>query len=119
MKHINKLTKKELIRLPVRRWDKSSRYDSLIIFSEGSRHESGYSVMLIIGVIGGQPVEIASDCSDDISWKLSDGNLMRTDCLFASKSLHFWGDCHFTVGTALSSIDIEVNRRAKSRNKEV
>jgi hypothetical protein len=117
MKSINQWTKKELLELPVRAWDTPTNYDSLLIFSTGKKHNSGYAMIAIIGVKKGKPVEIAAQCSDDIEWKLpsmiyvgqySIGQ-MRMDYAIKSGAMHAWCDKYrFYVGHALSSITIEL-----------
>jgi hypothetical protein len=65
-------------------------------------------MMAVIGLDGeNRAVEIATCCSDDISWIVPASRPLRTDCILKSGSLHFWGRGTFRVGDALSSIDIE------------
>lgn len=117
MKSLNDWTRHALLRLPSRAWDAVRIYDSLLILSSEKPHDSGWAMMVIIGVLRGRPCEIVSRCSDDVEWKsppmLSGTNWsigqMRTDCCMKSGALHFWqNDRRFKVGTALSSITIEV-----------
>lgn len=118
MKHLNEWSRSDLLSLPVRGWKETSTYDSLLILSTRKKHDSGWAVMAIIGVVAGQPTEIASACCDDIEWKLptmrgvSDDytiGQMRMDCALKSGALHAWSHANrFRVGMALSSTQIEV-----------
>jgi hypothetical protein len=80
-------------------------------------HESGYARIYVIGVNGGQPVEIACNCCDIIRWKFPPVQTfsiwtteqVRTDCLLASGAMHFYKrNAHFEVGYSASSINIEL-----------
>ena len=117
---LNSWSHKELMALPVRKWDDSSKeYDSLLVLSTRRKHDSGWAMIAIIGVRNSQPEEIACSCCDDIHWKLPpqeptfgkgrfDGQF-RTDCAFKSGALHVWNrGCRFKVGAALSSTTIEM-----------
>lgn len=120
MTHINTMSRKELMALPVRPWDKESLYDSVAIITTRRKHDSGWACMAIIGCNKQVPVEIASMCSDDIEWKLPDAQRfgarkqysigqMRMDCSLKSGAVHAWSSHHrFKVGAALSSIEIEL-----------
>jgi len=106
MTDVNKITKKELMALPVRHWMAHSIYDTLLVFSSGQKHNSGWAAMYVVGLIKGVPVEIASNCSDDIEWLGFD--FVRTDCAYKSGVMHFWKRGYqFEVGDALSSITIK------------
>lgn len=108
MKDLNKIARKELLSLPLRKWDKVSRYQSLIVFSEGQKHDSGWALMYIIGVDKSGPKEIAVTCTDDIMW-VTNGNNLRTDCCLKSRAIHFWSnDGVFEVGSALSSVTVKL-----------
>lgn len=113
-------SKKELLKLPAREWDDCEKiYDSLLIFSSGKNHDSGWKMIIIVGCIGGKPIEICCQCCDDINWKLKiqpeffgPNNeyclaQLRTDCN-KYNILHYWSSVgKFKVGPALSSTDIE------------
>lgn len=123
-KELGEFSRKELLSLPSRAWDKHSIYDSVLIMSTRKKHESGWAAMAIIGVNKGAPIEIATQCSDDIEWKAPIPIIVgknsgreftigqfRMDCLFKSSALHAWGhEIKFKVGNSLSSIDIEIIR---------
>lgn len=107
---VNTATKKELLRLPVRKWDEVSVYDSVMLLHDG-QHGSGWGLITIIGCMEGIPVEIAVNCSDDIHWHFSENP--RMDCSNESGAMHFWYNVggRFKVGMALSSTDIWVLKK--------
>lgn len=105
-KQLNDWSRKELLALPQRKWDSISTYDSILVFSTGHKHDSGWACMTVIGVIGGCPKEVITRGSDDIEWKIP-GALLRTDCTLKARALHFWAvKGQFVVREALSSIEI-------------
>lgn len=121
-KFVNHWTFEELISLPHRDWQKESTYSSILIISTKEVHDSGYAMMAIIGCQKGIPTEIAATCCDDIEWAIpwlgyqySDGHRggqFRTDCMIESGAMHIWANyASFTVGNALSSITITVNKK--------
>lgn len=130
MKKLGKTIKRtDLLALPTRRWDEAKVYDSLYIVPTGKKHDSGFSLIAIVGVLhadsGAQRAEIAAHC-DDICWsfptkhpydRIREGqhhNVLRTDCLFPSGIFRMWasGEHYFTgrfkVGCALSSTSVEL-----------
>ena len=107
-------SKKELLKLPQRDWEKITQYDSILIVPSGSKHDSGYMMIAIIGMVGNEPKEICG-YPDDISWDYTDYKQayectgVRTDCYYPQGILHFWArDTSFQVGESLSSITIKV-----------
>lgn len=120
---MNKLKTKELKKLPRRELDNISKYDSLLVINSKKKHESGFALMYIIGVINGEPKEIAA-CCDDIRWYVKPINIgiipgLRTDMYHPSGIIHFWcPDSDFQVGYSLSSIDIEIIKKNKYEKKE-
>lgn len=128
VRDLNSWSHKELMALPVRKWDDEKEYDSLLLLSTRKKHDSGWAVIAIIGVRDHRPEEIACACCDDIEWKLpamtTFGNgrwttgQFRTDCAFRSGALHAWQrGARFKVGAALSSTTVEMipNALAKGR----
>lgn len=107
----NGATRKELLSLPHRDWDNCSRvYDSLMVLADGRMHGSGWGVIAIIGCRKQKPIEIISQCSDDISWHIN--HPMRTDCAMPSRAMHFWTNGgEFRTGSALSSINVYLSPR--------
>jgi len=117
-RQVGRWSKKELLALPHRKWDETSaEYTSILVFSTGRKHDSGWACIAIIGCRQQVPVEICSLCSDDIEWKMPPAKIYgsgytrgqyRSDCVRKSGALHFWSnDGGFKVGAALSSIEIE------------
>ena len=121
-----KISRKELLALPCRKWNDIKIYDYLYIISSGRKYGSGYSLMSVIGVsyIDNIPqAEIAAVC-DDICWsfpvkhpydkinKQYHSNMIRTDCLYPSGIIRMWasGEHYFSgkfeVGVNVSSTEI-------------
>lgn len=105
------VSKQQLKNLPKRDWDAESIYDSILIIPSGKKHDSGWALMYIIGVISGEPFEIAAAC-DDINWQLpaeQQVSGLRTDMIYPSGVIHFWSNHYrFKVGHSLSSTDIHL-----------
>jgi hypothetical protein len=105
---MNELTKKDLLKLPVRDWQQVSNYDSILVVPSGKKHCSGYHLMAVVGVRGMKPVEIAAYC-DDISWIHKTNLPTRTDMPQRARICHIWGNwLNFTVGISCSSTDITI-----------
>lgn len=119
------ITRKFLLALPNRAWDKETVYDSLFIVPTYELHDSGYKLQAIIGVTHldkFQEAEIAAIC-DDICWSMPkvhpygrrEGSvnkmILRTDC-YPSGVFRMWGSSEhyftgkFKVGFSLSSTDV-------------
>ncbi len=113
-------TKKELLKGPTRKWDDTSReYDRIWLVPAGTKHDSGYMHIAVIGVWdedGDLKWEVCG-WPDDISCmfptlrfgdnKQFETALVRMDCYYPSGVLQYHGrGGKFTVGPALSSIDI-------------
>ena len=134
-----KITRAELLALPSRDWQEVKTYDCLYIVPTGKKHDSGYSLIAIVGVLHEdkeQKAEIAAYC-DDICWsfpvkhpydQIGKGchhSVMRTDCVYPAGIFRMWasGEHYFTgkfrVGRSLSSVDVElvVYPRGDGRNK--
>lgn len=118
-----KAKRKELLALPQRGWNTASEYDSLLLVPTAEKHDSGFTIIAIVGVAKGIPVEIAATC-DDICWSFPTSHpydrmtpglhrmVMRTDCLWPSGIMHVWASGEhyfkgrFRVGASLSSVDV-------------
>lgn len=119
-KSLNEWSREELLSLPTRDWQADSSYDSVLVLSTRKKHDSGWAMMAIIGVVDGVPVEVASQCSDDVEWIVHENPRsssflasVRMDCAYRSSAMHFWSyDVTFKVGCALSSLTIEVCKKA-------
>lgn len=130
MKKLAKVIRRDdLLKLPCRAWDAAKTYDFLYIVPTRKKHDSGYSLIAIVGVCledsGAQWAEIAAYC-DDVCWtfptahpydRIREGqhhNIMRTDCLFPSGIFRIWGSGEhyftgrFRIGAALSSTTVEL-----------
>jgi hypothetical protein len=111
-------TRKELLALPERDFDKETIYDTIAIVPSGKKHDSGYALIAIIGFDENskKPVEIAAYC-DDIGYCFPEGvpvqpyNLavLRTDMFYPSGIAHVWSNGYrFKVGESLSSTDVHL-----------
>lgn len=114
-KDLQAWTRSELLSLPVREFESAPTwYDSLLILNNRRKHESGWGMISVIGILRGTPIEQATCSADDLNWyiKPSHSKLlpqMRTDCIYPAGALHFWGrGLRFAVGWPTSSIDITV-----------
>lgn len=102
---MNRWKRKELLALPIRKWDSPSEYDSLLLVPTGKKHDSGWALISIVGVRKGEPVEQAAHC-DDIGWQVvapTDYEHLRMDCLYPAGVMHAWGRGKFVVGASLGS----------------
>lgn len=119
-KELKSYTRKELLELPSRHWASETTYSSLLMLASGCLHDSGWGSITLIGVNQGVPVEIITRHSDDIRFIVIEGCKMyggiypsfqySIDCLPKISAFHIWSrDHNFTVGIALSSIDITIS----------
>lgn len=100
-------TRKELLSLPVRTWNSKSVYDSIIVIPSNKKHESGYALMAIVGVIKGTPKEIAALCDDLIMEPPV--SCISCDMSFGHNILRFHSYLgKFLVGHSLSSTTVTV-----------
>lgn len=117
------IKRKELLALPYRpSWKIPTYYDFIWLYPFNKKHESGYSLIAIVGYdIEKQSAEIAAVC-DDIVWKLEphpynkyEQNCMvglRMDMEYPSNVIRAWGSsehyfkCYFEVGINVSSTDV-------------
>jgi hypothetical protein len=102
-------SKKELLALPWRPWNKEGIYSSLIVFPTGRKHDSRWGEITLIGVNDLVPTEIITTGSDDLGIT---GNF-KIDCLYPTHALHYWTrgfpkPTVFWVSHALSSMTIKV-----------
>lgn len=118
MKDANQWTRKEFLALPKRKWDKVEEYGSIIFFSTRRKHDSGYSMITVVGceMVDLDPVEIISQSCDDISWALPFElflDKISTDCLAKSGAMRMWlgSGLAFKAMADLSSLRIEVVRK--------
>jgi hypothetical protein len=108
---MNDITRKFLLKLPKREWDKTSFYDMIIIFNSKHKHSSGYAIMGIAGFYyeqGKGKFELIASACDSINWKLNELPL-HNDMLYPSGLIRFFTeDCKFKIGAFLSTIEIEL-----------
>ena len=112
-------SKKDLLALPMRDWDKVSRYTSILVLPSNHKHDSGYQAITLIGQQDTVPIEIITQSSDDIhlyfetntdSWCMD--SVVRMDCLPRSKAFRYWSTTHiFEVSAALSSMDVKLIKK--------
>lgn len=118
---IQDIKKKELLSLPRRTWDIETEYDFVFIVPTGKKHDSGCSLIAIVGYnIETKSAEIAAIC-DDICWRFPIGHpyenrgpWIRTDVYYPSNIIRMWISeehyfkCKFKVGINVSSTDISL-----------
>lgn len=108
-------TRKDFLKMPFRKEEDTNRvYQDLFVVPAGTKHDSGYMHIAIIGhwvEDGKNHYEICS-YSDDINWILPDSQMkgytkahLRTDCWYPEGVLRFWGRGTFAVD-GLSSAEI-------------
>lgn len=113
-------SKKELLNSPQRRWnDTSGVYDDILLVPTGTKHDSGFMHIAVIGVTFPQNGEDGEDtyeiCGypDDITCLFPLRSIghhqyaeVRMDCYYPQGILRYHGRGKFRVGPALSSIEI-------------
>lgn len=113
---MNDITRKFLLGLPKKEWDKTSFYDMIIIFNSKYKHSSEYAIMNIAGFYyeqGKGKFELIAGCCDSINWKLN-GLPLHNDMLYPSGLMRFFTkDCKFKIGASLSTIEIELIKENK------
>ncbi len=109
-------TRAELLKLPKRKWDEDSVYDTLILIPSRTKHDSGYAHINVIGTREGKAVEIASQCPDHL-WFTELSELgaysLSMDCIFENKLFQvFSGGYKIWVGSGLSSLRIKLLKQS-------
>lgn len=117
-------TRKALLKSPVRAWDDTEReYDALLLVPTGTKHDSGFMLIAVIGV--NYPKEAGEDVgyeicsfSDDVSCcfpmrEIADQVYpwVRMDCYYPQGVLRYHGDGKFRVGPGLSSVTLHFRPR--------
>ena len=103
-------TKKDLLSLPKREWDKETEYEALLLVNTRSKHDSGYAWFVVVGCENGYtPTEIVGYMDDFRS-----GNFLprfAMDCslhgVFRLHSLN-GGRNAFKVGINLNSTEFSI-----------
>jgi len=89
-----RLSAKDLLALPRRKNDVVAVYEDLYIVPTGELHESGYSLMALVGSHNRNPVEVAATC-DDVMW-LDEGatplSMLRMDMEPENGCVHVWAN---------------------------
>jgi hypothetical protein len=116
MKEERKITKREWLKMPDRPDTEMNReYKYVLVVPAGTKHESGWMHIAIIGAWADGEEMKYEICSypDDINWILPSSDMgdytlahLRTDCFYPSGVLKFWGRGVFKVDWG-SSTDIE------------
>ena len=113
-----KPTKKELLKMPWREsWSDTSReYDQVLLVPAGTKHDSGWMEIAIIGVYKEGEETKYEMCAqpDDIACHFPHIGLgscpyypyVRMDCWYPQGVLQYHGYGKFRVGPSLSSVDI-------------
>lgn len=131
------LKRKDLLVLPVRKWDLITEYTTILLVPAGQKHDSGWGLIAIVGCEKDVPKEIAAYC-DDVCWNFPHDHPynyigepgyshhpLRTDCHFPSGIMRFWGSSEqyfqafFRVGASLSSTDITLIIKGTRENPYV
>ena len=118
-----KPTKKELLKSPIRAWDDTSRaYDSVLFVQGGTKHDSGFMNITIIGswvenekrhyeICGwADDVVLSADLirfGDNQEYSFHG---VRMDCYYPQGVFRYHGRGKFKVSEALSSMEITFTR---------
>ena len=122
-----KVTRKLLLALPHREWDKETTYDQIYLVPTGRLHDSGFGLIAVVGASRAEDhweAEIAAIC-DDVCWTFPQNHpyrrirpgvltqILRSDCsrtgvlrMWASGEHFFRG--RFRVGISVSSTEVEL-----------
>ena len=97
----------------IKDWAVNRTYTDIFVVPARKKRDSGWMVMVIVGVLPDGTYEQAAWC-DDICWNIQTRReySMRCDCSYPGGILHFWG-ATFTVGHSLSSTDVTVTERVR------
>lgn len=89
---LNSWTRESLLALPLCQGNLINAYDSVLLLSTGDAHpDTGFALIAVIGIRNGRPVEIASNTTDAIEWRLPSGfGSLKMDCAFTSGAIHVW-----------------------------
>ena len=109
--------KKDLLKMPVRDWNKTDReYSKVLIVPAGTIHDSGFMHIAVIGVYSEEGKDEYEICGfpDDISCFFPTvlvankypHALVRMDCWYPQGVLQYHGRGTFKISEALSSQDI-------------
>lgn len=106
MEKLINISKKKLLALPNRDWNRITEYTSLILIPSKTLHDSGYPHITVVGVIWMKPVEIAAASCDCINISPRQFSF-HLDILPKSGLTHLIASRNtFRVGNDLSSLSV-------------
>lgn len=124
IKHWEKMTKKELLGLPEREWNRIGIYDFVLFVNTKKKHDSGYNLFAVIGVIG-DDMEIAGYMDD---FRMMPANYTYThpgvapikgfafDCsMHGVFRLHSW---HYQIGVGTNTSTTDLFFVPREQKKE-
>jgi len=110
-----RLARAELLSAPKAPWAaRKGPFTSVAILATGEKHDSGYGLMHVVGLVGANPTALCTSSSDDIAWQFKNvaWDDLRTECILPARALHFWSNhVVFFVGASLSSVTICLERK--------
>ena len=96
------MTRKELLAVPKREWDKTlTGVTGVYVIPSRRKHESGWACMDFVASTPNGLVRFGGIC-DDVAFN---GIHFRMDCDYETKLLHIWNSYSFTITADLSSIN--------------
>lgn len=123
MNSINAAKRRDLLNSPQRgSWDSTSYYSSVLLVPSGKKHDSGYHLIALVGMVIQDEkyiLELVGYC-DDVEWQVSPNvellwgknhlsNIVQMDCSFPAGVIRVWSyKNHFQVGACLSSTTVTV-----------
>jgi hypothetical protein len=109
---INRMTRKQIMNVPSRKWDDCSlTFDCIVIVPLRKVHDSGYRMIDCVAVVNDEPIARLSGCSDSII--LKKGSMeWKMDCLRISGLFRLWvHGSNLKCGPALSTFEVLPVRR--------
>ena len=107
MCNYKRLKRTALLKLPKRRWDETSQYNSLMVTKAGTKHESDYAHLLVVGCNYADPIEIVSTSSDVLHINNPYNLQLNMDMFYPSGVIrYFLSSGVFECGSSLSSLFI-------------
>jgi len=98
---IDKITRKELLAVPKREWDKVlTDVSGVYVIPSGRKRESGWACMDFVAVTPDGLVGFGGIC-DVVSFE---GSHFQMDCDYPSRIIHIWCRRKFSISNDISSI---------------